>query len=98
MVCSGGEMAIAIANRAMPVIEEIKQQYRNGNVLIVSHKATIRIMLCSLLGIEVGRFRYRLGCPVCSVSIVEFNSHGPLLKVLSDRTHQSERLRNLPGT
>ncbi len=93
-----GEMAIAIANRAMPVIEEIKQQYPSGNVLIVSHKATIRIMLCSLLGIDVGRFRYRLGCPVGSVSIVEFNSHGRLLKVLSDRTHQSERLRNLPGT
>jgi broad specificity phosphatase PhoE len=52
-------MVIAIANRAMPVIEEIKQQYRSGNVLIVSHKATIRIMLCSLLGIDVGRFRYR---------------------------------------
>jgi broad specificity phosphatase PhoE len=91
-------MAIAIANLTMQVVEEIKQQHRSGNVLIVSHKATIRIMLCRLLGIDVGSFRYRLGCPVGSVSIVEFNSHGPLLKVLSDRTHQRERLRNLPGT
>jgi broad specificity phosphatase PhoE len=93
-----GEMAIAIASRAMQVVEEIKQRYTDGNVLIVSHKATIRITLCSLLGIDVGRFRFRLGCPVGSVSIVEFGSHGPLLKVLADRTHQSERLRNLPGT
>jgi broad specificity phosphatase PhoE len=80
------------------VVEEIKERYTDGNVLIVSHKATIRITLCSLLGIDVGRFRFRLGCPVGSVSVVEFGSHGPLLKVLSDRTHQSERLRNLPGT
>ncbi|MBW4602110.1 MAG: histidine phosphatase family protein [Calothrix sp. FI2-JRJ7] len=95
---TSGEMAIAIASRAMQVIEEIKQRYADGNVLVVSHKATIRIMLCSLMGIDVGRFRYRLGCPVGSVSVVEFTSHGPLLKALADRTHQSTRLRNLPGT
>jgi broad specificity phosphatase PhoE len=95
---TGGEMAVAIASRAMQVIEEIKQRYSSGNILIVSHKATIRIILCSFLGIDVGRFRYRIGCPVGSVSIVEFGTHGPLLKALADRTHLDERLRNLPGT
>lgn len=95
---TGGEPAVAIAHRSLQVIEEIKQQYSTGNVLIVSHKATIRIILCSLLGIDVGRFRFRLGCPVGSVSIVEFGSHGPLLKALADRTHLDERLRSLPGT
>jgi len=95
---TGGELAVAIAARAMLVIEEIKQHYGSGNVLIVSHKATIRIMLCSLLGIDVGRFRYRLGCPVGSISIVEFGSHGPLLHALADRTHLDEHLRSLPGT
>ncbi|MEA5502780.1 histidine phosphatase family protein [Halotia wernerae UHCC 0503] len=95
---TGGEMAITIASRAMGVIEEIKHLYDSGNVLVVSHKATIRIILCSMLGIDVGRFRFRLGCPVASVSIVEFTPHGPLLKVLADRTHLDEQLRNLPGT
>ena len=93
-----GELAVAIASRALQVIEEIKHRFSTGNVLIVSHKATIRIMLCSLLGIDVGRFRYRLGCPVGSVSIVEFGAHGPLVHVLADRTHLDERLRTLPGT
>lgn len=95
---TGGEAAIAIANRALAIVEEIQQRYPSGNVLIVSHKATIRILLCSLLGIDVGRFRYRLGCPVGSVSVVEFGSHGPLIKAVADRLHLSERLRNLPGT
>jgi probable phosphoglycerate mutase len=95
---TGGELAVAIAARTMLVIEEIKQRHHSGNVLIVSHKATIRIMLCSLLGIDVGRFRYRLGCPVGSISRVEFGSHGPLLHALADRTHLDERLRSLPGT
>jgi broad specificity phosphatase PhoE len=93
-----GESAIMIATRALQVIDEIKHHYPTGNVLVVSHKATIRIILCSLLGIDVGRFRYRLGCPVGSVSVVEFGANGPLLQVLADRTHLSEQLRNLPGT
>jgi probable phosphoglycerate mutase len=80
------------------VIDEIKQQFADGNVLVVSHKATIRIILCALLGIDVGRFRYRLACPVGSVSIVEFSSAGPLLHSLADRSHLNETLKSLPGT
>jgi probable phosphoglycerate mutase len=95
---TGGELAIAVARRSLQVIDEIKQQFTEGNVLLVSHKATIRIMLCSLLGIDVGRFRYRLGCPVSSVSRVEFSLAGPLLHSLADRSHLSEALRSLPGT
>jgi len=93
-----GEPAISIAHRSLRVVEEIERVYENGNVLIVSHKATIRILLCSLLGIDVGRFRYRLGCPVGSVSVVEFGEHGPLLKRMADTSHLDESLRNLPGT
>ena len=95
---TGGELAVAIARRGMQVIEEIKADFNDGNVLIVSHKATIRIMLCALLGIDVGRFRYRLICPVVSVSIVEFTSEGPLLHALADRSHLGKDMQNLPGT
>jgi len=95
---TGGEMAIEIARRSIRVIEEIKERYSHGNVLVVSHKATIRIMICGLLGIDVGRFRFRIGCPVCSVSVVEFITQGPLLQVLANRAHLTERLRSLPGT
>jgi broad specificity phosphatase PhoE len=95
---TGGELAITIARRSLQAIDQIKQQYTDGNVLVVSHKATIRIIICSLLGIDVGRFRYRLACPVGSLSVVEFSSEGPLLHSLADRSHLSESLRSLPGT
>jgi len=95
---TGGELAITIAQRSLQAIDDIKQQYTDGNVLVVSHKATIRIILCSLLGIDVGRFRYRLACPVGSLSVVEFSLEGPLLHSLADRSHLSESLRSLPGT
>lgn len=95
---TGGELAVLIARRSLQLIEEIKQRFADGNVLVASHKATIRIILCSLLGIDVGRFRYRLVCHVGSVSIVEFTSNGPLLKALADRSHLNEALRSLRGT
>ena len=93
-----GEPSVAIARRALCVIEEIKQRFDEGNVLVVSHKATIRIILCSLLGIDVGRFRYRMACPVGSVSVIEFTSEGPLLHSLADRAHLDARLRSSRGT
>jgi broad specificity phosphatase PhoE len=95
---TGGELAVMIARRGLEVTEEIRQRHTDGNVLVVSHKATIRIILCSLLGIDVGRFRYRLVCPVASVSVVEFTPQGPLLHALAERSHLNERLMSLPGT
>ena len=95
---TGGATALVISRRGLQVIEEIQKQFTDGNILLVSHKATIRIILCGLLGIDVGRFRYRLACPVGSVSIVEFTSSGPMLKALADRSHLSAELRSLRGT
>jgi broad specificity phosphatase PhoE len=95
---TGGESALVVARRGLQVVEEIQKQFTDGKVLIVSHKATIRIILCSLLGIDVGRFRYRLACPVGSASLVEFTSNGPMLNALADRSHLSEDLRSLRGT
>src|SRR5688572_7009230 len=95
---TGGELAVVIARRGLQIIQEIQQHFTDGNVLLVSHKATIRIILCNLLGIDVGRFRYRLVCPVGSVSIIEFTVNGPLLRALADRSHLTEDLRSLRGT
>lgn len=93
-----GETAVQIASRAMPIISEIESKYPNGNVLVVSHKATIRIILCNLLGIDVGRYRDRIDAPAASVSIVKFDVHGPMLEVLGDRNYMPQALREREGT
>jgi broad specificity phosphatase PhoE len=90
---TGGQKGIDIAQRSSLVLEEIEQAYSAGNVLVVSHKATARIMLCSLLGIDVGRFRDRISMPVASISIVEMATHGPLLHIMGDRVYLREHLR-----
>lgn len=95
---TGGETAVQIAARALPVITEIETKYKSGNVLLVSHKATIRIILCSLLGIDLGRYRDRINALAASVSVVKFSSYGPMLEVLGDRSYMPEHLRNRAGT
>jgi probable phosphoglycerate mutase len=94
----GGESAVDVERRAMPLIDELTKTHTDGNILIVSHKATIRIILCSLLGIDLGRFRQRLECPVASLSVIEFRAQGPMLLTLADRTHLDPALRELEGT
>jgi probable phosphoglycerate mutase len=93
-----GEKAIDIARRSSEVLEEIEHAHEHGSVLVVSHKATIRIMLCSLLGIDVGRYRDRIAMPVASVTIVELAEHGPLFHVMGDRSHLRSELRARAGT
>jgi broad specificity phosphatase PhoE len=95
---TGGERGVDVARRSSAVLEEIERRYPSGNVLVVSHKATTRIMICSLLGIDVGRYRDRISMPVASLSIVEMTGQGPLLKSLGDRSHLRESLRVRPGT
>jgi broad specificity phosphatase PhoE len=95
---TGGETSVEIASRASLVIAEIQEKYASGNVLVVSHKATIRIILCSLLGIDLGRYRDRIQMLAGAVSIVKFDLHGPLLEALGDRAYMGEELRSRPGT
>jgi probable phosphoglycerate mutase len=95
---TGGETSVEIASRASLVVAEIKEKYPSGNVLVVSHKATIRIILCNLLGIDLGRYRDRLACPAASISVLKFDEHGPLLQRLGDRAYMDESLRSRPGT
>lgn len=95
---TGGETAVQIANRALPIITEIEAKYKDGNILVVSHKATIRIILCSLMGIDLGRYRDRIDAPAASVSIVKFDIYGPMLEALGDRSYMPRHLRERAGT
>ena len=72
------------------MIAEIQKKYASGNVLVVSHKATIRIILCDLLGIDLGRYRDRIDMLAGAVSTVKFDLHGPLLQELGNRAYMGE--------
>jgi probable phosphoglycerate mutase len=94
----GGETAFQVAARAMPVVEAIRGRHAQGNVLLVSHKATLRIIVCALLGLDVRLFRERIAQPVGSVTLFQVTRTTAQLLILGDRSHLSEELRNQPGT
>ncbi|NJL48943.1 MAG: histidine phosphatase family protein [Leptolyngbyaceae cyanobacterium SM2_5_2] len=95
---TGGETGVQVASRASLVLAEIEDQFTVGNVLVVSHKTTIRLMLCNLLGIDSGRYRDRIYLPVASVTLIRFDRHGPMLVKHGDRSHLPEELDARPGT
>lgn len=95
---TGGERGIDVARRALEVLDEIQQAHCDGDVLVVSHKATIRILVCALLGIDLGGYRDRVDTPVASLAVIEFHEHGPRLVRLGDRSHLRVALRDRAGT
>jgi probable phosphoglycerate mutase len=89
----GGENGLAIAARALASVDAIRGRHASGNVLAVSHKATIRVLVCALLGLDVGLFRARIGQPVSAVTVFEFRPGGPLLRTMGDTSHVPRHLR-----
>ncbi len=79
-----GESGFTIAARAMPVVDRIVRAQVDRDVLVFSHKATIRIIACALLGIPISRFRERVACGTASVTSFTFGPHGPMLTRLGE--------------
>ena len=94
----GGETAFQVAARAMRVVEAIRTRHQHGNVLLVSHKATLRVITCALLGLDVRLFRERIAQPVCCGHDVRGHGYHRSLTLLGDRSHLSEELKNQEGT
>src|SRR5688572_3029365 len=94
----GGETAFHVAARAMRVVEEIRSRHERGNVLLVSHKATLRVITCALLGLDVRLFRERLAQPVGAVTMFVVTNKKAQLEIFGDRSHLSENLKNQEGT
>lgn len=79
----GGESGYAIAARATASVARIVESH-SGEVVVFSHKATIRVITCALLGVPIARFRDRVACPTASITTFTFGVHGPLLARLGE--------------
>jgi len=69
---SGGESGLAVTARALPSLIEIVRAHPGKNVIVVSHKATIRLLLSSLLGFDPRRYRDNLDQNPAALNIVDF--------------------------
>lgn len=68
----GGEAGVAVIARALPVVRSIVLRHANETVAIVSHKATIRLVLSTLLGIDARGYRDRLDQAPACLNVLDF--------------------------
>ena len=85
---AGGESGISVLARALPIIREIVLQHDGENVALVSHKATIRLIISNLLGFDPRGYRDRLDQSPACLNVLDFK--GPVrarLMVFNDVSH-----------
>ena len=58
--------------RSLPALAEIIEAHPNDTVAVVSHKATNRLLLASVLGIDPRLYRARLGQDTACLNLIEF--------------------------
>jgi probable phosphoglycerate mutase len=68
---SGGETGLQVLARALPSFLAIVQRHPDAAVLVVSHKATIRLVIGQLLGVELRGYRDRLDMSPCGLNILD---------------------------
>ena len=68
----GGESGLAVTARALPALIDLVREHPGENILVVSHKATIRLLLSSLLGFDPRRYRDNLDQKPTALNIVDF--------------------------
>jgi broad specificity phosphatase PhoE len=68
----GGESGAAVLARALAALRQILVRHAGERVLVVSHKATIRLLLSSLLGFDPRGYRDRLDQAPACLNVLDF--------------------------
>lgn len=68
----GGESGLSVTARALPELLAIVRAHTGRSAVVVSHKATIRLLLSSLLGFDPRRYRDNLDQSPAALNIVDF--------------------------
>ena len=91
---AGGESGVAVLARALPAIRDIVSAHAGQQVLVVSHKATLRLVLSSLLAFDPRGYRDRLDQSPACLNVLDFK--GPVrvrLMLFNDTSHYADRPR-----
>jgi broad specificity phosphatase PhoE len=84
----GGETGLQVLARALPVMHDIVRRHAGESVLVVSHKATNRLLIAHLLGFDLRSYRDRIEqLPGC-LNLLDFKSPTEArLVLLNDVSH-----------
>ncbi|MDX6367274.1 MAG: hypothetical protein QOK30_2350 [Nocardioidaceae bacterium] len=81
----GGEDPVRAARRFTSCLQDIAERHTSARVLVVAHSTVIRLALCSLIGVELSRYRRlfpalgncaltELSLDASGVALLEFNT------------------------
>jgi probable phosphoglycerate mutase len=91
---AGGESGVAVLARALPAVRDIVMSHVGERILVVSHKATIRLLLSSLLGFDARGYRDRLDQAPACLNVLDFkDAVRARLMLFNDTSHYGNRPR-----
>ena len=92
-----GESGLQVTARALPALLKIVAEHCDARIVIVSHKATIRLLLSSLLGFDPRKYRDRLDQSPCALNILDFKdvAHARLT-LFNDTSHYTVDVPAVP--
>lgn len=94
----GGESGISVLARALPVMRRLVLEHAGENVAVVSHKATIRLLISSLLGFDVRGYRDRLDQSPACLNVLDFkNPVRARLMLFNDVSHYADQPSRAEG-
>lgn len=92
---AGGECGVDVMARALPVVRTIVESHHDQQVVVVSHKATIRLIISSLLGFDARGYRDRLDQAPACLNVLDFKD--PVrarLMLFNDVSHYADYPRS----
>lgn len=93
----GGESGLMVIARALPALIQLVREHPCQNILVVSHKATIRLLLSSLLGFDPRRYRDNLDQKPAALNIVDFRDPArSRLTLFNDTSHYDKSGKAIP--
>jgi len=92
----GGESGLAVTARALPALMGLVAAQAGRTFLVVSHKATIRLLLSALLGFDPRFYRDRLDQSPACLNVLDFKDpSNARLTLFNDVSHYAS---GAPGT
>jgi broad specificity phosphatase PhoE len=94
----GGESGLAVTARAFPALADLVSKEAGRTFLVVSHKATIRLLLSALLGFDPRFYRDRLDQSPACLNVLDFKdpSHARLT-LFNDVSHYDRGAPEAPA-
>jgi broad specificity phosphatase PhoE len=92
---SGGESLEDVRRRAVEVVNDIVSRHQ-GNVLLVSHRVVIKVLICCLLGLDNSHFR-NINQDVGGITIFDYVDGRFVLTRHNDTSHLRDLQKSVLG-